>query len=171
MPFCTHCGTQTGADERFCTRCGSIQEAVPPPAGATNFAPPPLAPIYAAPNPRLRPNIAALLCYIPSIGWLASVIFLAVDDYRRNRYVHFHALQGLFLFITYYLVSVVSWGLTPGVIMDPFSIAFRGLSHWGFRSALHVALLIIQVVGIAKTAKGEPFHLPILGDIAERSMV
>ena len=123
-----------------------------------------------APNSQLRPNIAALLCYIPSFGWVAAVIFLAVDSYRRNRYVHFHALQGLFLFVAYYLVRVV-WGLTPGVIMDPFSMPFRGISHFTFRSVIYVALLIIQVVGMAKTAKGEPFHLPILGDIAERSMV
>jgi uncharacterized membrane protein len=175
MPFCTHCGAQTGDGARFCSHCGSGQDAAAvPPAGTANAAAPPqppLAPIYAQPNHRLRPNIAALLCYIPSFGWLPSVIFLAVDDYRRNRYVHFHALQGLFLFIAYYLVSAVSWGLRPGVIMDPFSIAFRGLAHWSLQGALHMALLIIQVVGMVKAAKGEPFHLPILGDIAERSMV
>jgi uncharacterized membrane protein len=170
MPFCIHCGIQTGDSDRFCAHCGSGQEAVaPPPASAPNAVPPP-PPIVAAPNPRLRPNVAALLCYIPSFGWLASVFFLTADAYRRNRYVHFHALQGLFLFVADLLVGTL-FGITPKILLRPLAVPMFWFGHWSIASAVQMAVVVIQVVGIAKTAKGEPFHLPVLGDIAERSMV
>lgn len=184
MPFCTHCGGQTGTGDRYCARCGAGQDAAPPVPPVTEAVPPlpgtvpppgafdsvpPTPGIYATHNPRLRPNIAALLCYIPSFGWMASVFFLTADNYRRNRYVHFHALQGLFLFIAYFLVRALG-GFGPGAILDPFS-SFGIFGHQTFYGLLHVALIIIQVVGIAKTARGEPYHLPIIGDIAERSQV
>lgn len=167
MPYCTHCGSNLGNTDRFCASCGTAQ------AGATGAftpptaAPPPPQPGARVPPPnRLRPTTAALLCYIPGIGWIPSVIFMTAEGYRHDRYIRFHALQGLFLFIAYYLIEAVLghvfWGF-GSLLMFPFK-------HWGMRNLLELALLACQVVGIIRTARGEPYHLPVIGDLAERSM-
>ncbi len=180
MPFCTHCGVQTSASDRFCAHCGTGQDApaAPPPGAAPAPDAPPLgsdasrpeseAPPGPPASPRLRPHIAALLCYLPSVGWIASVFFLTADQYRRNRYVHFHALQGLFLFVAYLLVRTV-FSFSPHVMMDAFSVNVFP-TNWGLNSVLKLAVVVIQVVGMVQTAKGMSFHIPVIGDIAERSM-
>ena len=37
-------------------------------------------------------------------------------------------------------------------------------------SVIRVAVIVIQVVGMVKVGKGEDYRLPVLGDLAERSM-
>jgi uncharacterized membrane protein len=120
----------------------------------------------AQPGQGIRPNVAALLCYIPVYGWLASIFFLVSDAYRRNRYVHFHALQALYLYVAYWVVRVF-FGFTPHLIFEPWTIH---ASNWTFLSAVRLAVIFIQVVGMVKAAKGEDYHLPVVGDLAARSM-
>ena len=168
MPFCTHCGNSIGSSDRFCSHCGTGQAQ---PSGepdaqeqAAQPAPPPPPP-GAGPRPGLQPHIAALLCYVPGLGWIASVIFLTLDQYRLQRYVRFHALQGLFLFVATFVVQAL-WGsplawMTPGVVH---------MRHFDLRSVIELAVVIIQVVGMVKCFKREDFHLPVLGELAARSM-
>ncbi len=108
-----------------------------------------------------------MLCYIPSLGWIASVFFLTANGYKQNRYVRFHALQGLFLFVAGMLADVVLGA--HRFMMVPFGR--RGIHpDWGFSSMVGLAVVVIQIVGIVRTVKSEPFHIPVLGDLAERSM-
>ena len=159
MAYCTHCGTQLGEGDRFCAKCGASQSATPPPVPDTQHPTPDTG---GASRPGLRPNVAALLCYIPGLGWIASVIFLSADPYRRNRYVRFHAMQGLFLSAIYLLTQ---WVFVP--LHGPF-FPF----HWlGFRGILKLAVLIAQIIGIVKTARNEDYRLPLLSELAEKSMV
>lgn len=167
MPFCTHCGSNIGSSDRFCAHCGSGQTAGASPAAE---APPPAsspAPAPASPKTggELRPHIAALLCYIPIYGWLASIFFITSDSYRRNRFVHFHALQALFLAVAYFLVRTM-FGFSPNIFFEPWGFH----SHFGLLAFIRLAVIIIQVVGMVKVGKGEDYRLPVLGDLAERSM-
>lgn len=158
MPFCSHCGIEVGDRDLFCAKCGRSQAPAPepPPAGAQSESP------YQPPPSSIRPNIAALLCYIPEMGWIASVIFLTVDPYRKDRYVRFHALQGLFLFVAY---------LFARLVFAPIPVMVFPFSHFGIRKLLQLLVIIAQVVGIVKTARGDDYRLPIVGELAEKSMI
>src|SRR5690348_5120390 len=103
MPFCVQCGQTVGGSDRFCARCGTPQ------AGAQAGS--------AFESGRVKDfwsNIsernAALLCYIPWVGWVAAIGVLASDRFRSQKRVRFHAFQGLYLFAAWLMVS---WVIAP----------------------------------------------------------
>ena len=165
MPYCTHCGNQVSDGDRYCAKCGNPQGiGAPPPGPQAPAAEPP--PAAGAQVPKstysIKPNHAALLCYIPQMGWIASVIFMSLEPYRSNRYIRFHALQGLFLFVLYLLAHTV-FGFVP-VPVFPFRF-------FNFRRILELLVVIAQVFGIVRTARGQDYRLPILSELAEKSMI
>jgi uncharacterized membrane protein len=103
-----------------------------------------------------------MLCYIPELGWIASVLFLASESHKHDRYVRFHAFQGLFLQAA---ALVLRFVFTVG---GPFHVfPFR---HMGIRAVLQILVVVAQVVGIIKTVQYRPYRLPVVGDLAEKSM-
>src|SRR6266702_2282589 len=98
MPFCSQCGNQVGT-ALYCARCGAKQ---PIDAAATPHAAPERDPLAA-----VNPRAASILCYVPGLGWIASIIVLASDLFRHNRLVRFHGFQGLYLFIAWLLDDMV----------------------------------------------------------------
>jgi len=96
MPFCSSCGNTVNPTDQFCAKCGARQ----PIAG-----PHPVDPLAG-----ITPRTASILCYIPGIGWIASVIVLAADKFRNNHIVRFHAFQGLYLFVAW---LIVEWVISP----------------------------------------------------------
>ena len=97
MPFCTQCGAQVQPADVFCSKCG-MRQAAPGPVPR----PDPLAGI--------TPRTASMLCYIPIVGWIASIVVLASPKFRNERDVRFHAFQGLYLFVVWLLVD---WVVAP----------------------------------------------------------
>ncbi|HYK39692.1 MAG TPA: hypothetical protein VEU98_06680, partial [Candidatus Eremiobacteraceae bacterium] len=69
MAFCRACGTEVGG-AAFCPKCGANQGAVATPSapGSSDY-----------PTAGIEENIAGLLCYLPFVGWVISIIFLLVD--------------------------------------------------------------------------------------------
>src|ERR1035438_9158460 len=98
MPFCSHCGHEVDPRDAFCAKCGSRQ-----PVQAT---PPHVNDLLAG----ISPRTASILCYIPTLGWIAAVIVLATRRFRNDRTVRFHAFQGLYLFAAWLFVQ---WALKP----------------------------------------------------------
>ncbi len=154
MPFCTNCGNQIGEADRFCPKCGQGQgSAIRQPS--PTFSP-------ADPFGRFSPRVASLLCYVPVIGWIASIIVLASPRYRADTAVRFHAFQGLCLFIVWLMVD---WVISPA-----FSMA-HGPGFGPIRAAagfLHMIVFGAAIWMIIKTSQNEMFRLPILGDLADR---
>lgn len=154
MPFCVQCGAGVGNSDRFCGKCGAPQPAAPR-------------------GPRFRTDQffsgltnrnAALLCYIPWFGWIAAIFILASDRFRHDRQVRFHAFQGLYLFVAW---LIVDWVFVPMVSIPEH---FSDPPAWGLPGhLLQLAMLAVWVIMIIKVAHGENFHLPILGEMAERS--
>jgi uncharacterized membrane protein len=156
MPFCSQCGNQVNDRDLFCRRCGAQQ---------------PIEGLGAARGPHqgrltaqdilygIQPRTASIMCYIPGIGWIASIIVLAADRFRRNRVVRFHGFQGLYLF--------VAW-LVNDIVVKPM--------FWGLGSGLHiyelvrVVLLVMSVFMMVKASQDEMFSLPLFGELAQRSM-
>ena len=67
MPFCSQCGNQVGGRDVYCGRCGARQPM--------SSAPPP------DPLSQISPRTASICCYIPGIGWIASIIVLASQKF------------------------------------------------------------------------------------------
>jgi uncharacterized membrane protein len=140
-----------GAADQFCARCGGRQ---PTAATAASSPPPPFAGGISNRN-------AAMLCYIPWVGWVAAIVVLASDRFRHESEVRFHAFQGLYLFVAWLLVE---WVISPLFWWDNFPL------HRLFPDALHLVILIAWILMIIKVSQGENYRLPIIGELADRSV-
>jgi uncharacterized membrane protein len=154
MPFCTQCGTEASAVDVFCSRCGARQSgAATPPNGRP--VPPP------SPDPLsgLSPRTAAILCYVPAIGWIAAIIVLAARRFKEDRLIRFHAFQGLYLFAAW---LIVDWVVGPIVRMSPDH-------HLPVDTLLHGLILGVSIFMMIKASHDEAYVLPIIGELAQRS--
>ncbi len=147
MPYCSQCGTQVGGADSFCAKCGARQ------------------PVAASVPPRqndvlsgISPRTASILCYVPGVGWLASIVVLAADRFRNNHAVRFNAFQGLYLFVVW---LIEDWVLHP---------VFRHIPGMHVDSVLKAILLAVSIFMIVKAAHEETYSLPIIGELAERSV-
>jgi uncharacterized membrane protein len=156
MPYCVQCGSQVGGADQFCARCGLRQSAHASGPGSATAAPP--HPGFAA---GISNRNAALLCYIPWVGWVAAIVVLASERFRRDTQTRFHAFQGLYLFVAWLLVE---WVISPALWWDSFPM------HRIIPEALHLAILIAWVFMIIKVSHDEHYRLPIIGELADRSV-
>ena len=149
MPYCVRCGNQVRETDLFCGNCGAQQREAPPGAtGArTDF------------GSGISPRTASLLCYIPVVGWIGSIIVLASTRFRNDRVTRFHAWQGLYLFVAW---LIVDWVLEPFFGHIPGRVPLAGV--------FKLAILIAWIVMLVKTSQEQVFRLPIIGDLAERSV-
>ena len=147
MPFCSQCGNQVGATEAYCRQCGGRQPVEP----ATSLS-------GTDPLAGIQPRTASILCYIPGIGWIASIVVLASEKFRRDRTVRFHAFQGLYLFVAWLMED---WVLRPMFRMAP------ELHIHGIIEALLLGMSIFMMV---KAAHEEAYPLPLFGELAQRSV-
>lgn len=145
MPFCSQCGKQVNDADVFCALCGTHQPVNAPPAPVDVLS-------------GLSPHTASILCYVPWMGWIACVVVLAADKFRRDRVLRFHAFQGLYLFVAYLVDDVA---LRP---MDHFMFPFLHVSR-----LLQVVLLVASVYMMVKASQGAVCSLPLVGDLAHRS--
>jgi uncharacterized membrane protein len=155
MPFCTQCGREIADSAAFCGNCGARQasSSARPSAAAPHFAP------AQDPLAGLSPRTAAILCYLPTVGWIAAVVVLATRKFKGDQNVRFHAFQGLYLFATWLLVK---WVVGP--IMDAGSDRFIRIDH-----VLEGILLAVSIFMIIKASHEEAYVLPVIGELAKRS--
>ena len=106
----------------------------------------------------MSPRAAAILCYIPTIGWIAAILILASRKFKGDHNVRFHAFQGLYLFATWLLFR---WA---GPFLDGGSDRFLRFDH-----VIELLLLGVSVFMIIKASHEETYVLPIIGELARRS--
>ena len=143
MPFCSQCGNQVDTRDAYCGKCGARQPVSAPPADAIG---------------RITPRTASICCYIPAVGWVACVIVLASQRFRRDQTIRFHAFQGLYLFVGWLLND---WVLGPMTQMVP---------HVHIHTLVEVGLLGMSIFMMVKASHGEAFSLPLFGELAQRSV-
>jgi uncharacterized membrane protein len=148
MPYCSKCGNQVGAVDSFCGRCGAPQ----PVAANAGVATDPLASI--------QPRTASILCYVPALGWIAAIIVLASQRFRRDRNVRFHAFQGLYLFVAWLMAD---WVFRP---MIGFMVPQLHLHN-----IVQLILLGMSIFMMIKAAHDQPYSLPLFGELAQRSVM
>ncbi|MFB3829602.1 MAG: zinc-ribbon domain-containing protein [Bryobacteraceae bacterium] len=141
MPFCTHCGNRVGDADTFCARCGTRQQTAPRDVLAG-----------------VTPRTASILCYLPLVGWIPAIVVLAARRFRHDRAVRFDAFQGLYLFVAWLIVDNVIVPLThmvPRVHIGDF---------------LRLVMLGVWVFMIIKASQRQTVALPVIGELAERSL-
>jgi uncharacterized membrane protein len=144
MPYCSQCGNQVDTGDVYCAKCGARQPvAYPRPAD---------------PFATITPRTASILCYIPGLGWIGSIIVLASQRFRNDRIVRFHAFQGLYLFVAW---LIEDWVLTP---------ILSGIPHVHLNGIVKALLLFMSIFMIIKASHEEAYSLPIIGELAERSV-
>lgn len=154
MPFCTQCGSEVQPTDTFCAACGAAQ--------GNASSPPDPTPKSASSRDLfegLDERRAAILCYVPLVGWIASIVVLAAERFRNSRETRFHAFQGLYLFVAWLFVD---W------VFSPFT-------HWAepmkaISSIMKVGVFGAWIFMLVKTSQGETFRLPLLGELADRSV-
>ena len=148
MPFCIQCGSEVGGADSYCHGCGARQpNASAPRTGARHD-----------PLSQMSGRTASILCYVPGIGWIASIIVLASEKFRTNRDVRFHAFQGLYLF--------VAWLLDGWVVRPMFMMIPRVPVH----SLVELLLLGMSIFMMVKASHNETYALPLFGELAQRSV-
>jgi uncharacterized membrane protein len=153
MPFCSQCGNQVDAADVFCAKCGARQPGVPPRAQSRAQGGPPGDPFGS-----ITPRTASILCYIPGLGWIASIIVLASERFRTNRVVRFHAFQGLYLFVAW---LIEDWVLKP---------IFSDIPHVHINGIVQAVLFCASIFMILKASQEEAYSLPIIGELAAKSV-
>jgi uncharacterized membrane protein len=153
MPFCTNCGSEVGPSDVYCGKCGAKQAA---PGAAPGRASDPLRSVSR--------RTASMLCYIPIVGWIAAIVVLASPRYQRDPDLRFHAFQGIYLFVVYLLID---WVMAPmlHIVPGPGGHITRMLS-----GMLHLLVFAAWIWMIIKTSQEQTFSLPIIGELAERSV-
>ena len=163
MPYCVNCGTAVGGADRFCVKCGAPQQnwsrTGARQSGSTTYR------HVVNSFQSISDRTAELLCYIPTIGWIPCIFVLASHRFRRNLKVRFHAFQGLYLFVAWLLIQ---WVIAPALFLS------GGLSIFPLRSlftgVLEIVVLAGWIVMLVKVAQHKDFRLPIVGELADRSV-
>jgi uncharacterized membrane protein len=107
----------------------------------------------------LSPRAAAILCYVPAVGWIAAIIVLAARKFKDNHLIRFHAFQGLYLFAAW---LIVDWVVGPAVRLAPGR-------HFPLDAILHGIILAVSIFMMVKASHDEAYVLPIIGELAQRS--
>ncbi|MEX2598445.1 MAG: DUF4870 domain-containing protein [Dehalococcoidia bacterium] len=100
----------------------------------------------------LDQNIASLLCYL--LTWVTGIVFLIIE--KENRTVRFHAMQSVATFIPLWVIYIVA-GFLPliGSILE---------------LVVGLATLVLWIVLMVFAFQGKDYHLPIVGDFAEKQI-
>jgi uncharacterized membrane protein len=129
--FCSGCGAQMADGATVCAACGKSQVAAAPAASG------------------LDDNLAGALSYLA----IPAIIFLVVDPYNKNKFVRFHAFQGLFLWVVNVVGHIVLTVTIIGVVLYPL---------------LWLLIVVLGIIGAVKAFQGKKWQIPVIGPIAEK---
>jgi uncharacterized membrane protein len=130
----------------FCPGCGRPMQVVPKVQGKVGFLP---------------RRIAGALAYFT---FLPPLVFLTLHPYRRDRFVRFHSIQCLLLWLAGLIVGLAIRLLALLLLMIP------AVGMWliSLMTALAgLAAFFIWLVLEVKALQGQAFKLSVLGELAE----
>jgi uncharacterized membrane protein len=147
MPFCTHCGTAVSERAAFCQKCGRRQPAGGVPMAASD------------PLGGMSGETVSTLCYVPWVGWILSLVVLSANRFRADGLVRFHAFQGMYLAVLWLVVDIA---------LEP-AMRLSGI-RWTLIPLLQVGLVGVWIFMLVRTHARQLVRLPVLGELAERSV-
>ncbi len=165
MSSCQSCGAALGVDTRFCQSCGSPTEinavdatTVVERAGAVAVV---SAPGDARPK-TMDTNVVGALAYVA--GFLTGIIFLALDPYKSNSFVRFHAFQSIFFSVAWVAFWMV-WMIVSAVL-TPLTAGIFGLIALPLILSFTLAGFGIWILLMYQAYQQKLFKLPIVGKFA-----
>jgi len=115
----------------------------------------------------LDSNVGAMLCYIANficcLGVILSIVFLITE--KENRFVKFHALQSLFVFVGYIALAIIVEIL--GVALRfALGLLLSQLIAWGLWAVITLIVVILWIWAGIKAYGGQWHKLPGVGSLA-----
>ena len=154
MAFCKNCGNKVGDNASFCGNCGSPieKEAEKPNSAEQNTSSNDTQANKPAAPTTDNETTMGVMCY------LALLVLIPIFAAKGNKFIRFHANQGLILLIICIIWWLLLWiiGNLPYFII--FVIMYRIIQYGGL---LLIALL--SVLGIISVARHEETELPLVG--------
>lgn len=106
-------------------------------------------------------TIAGALAYFT---FIPPIVFLTLDPYRRDRFVRFHSIQCLLLWLAGLIVGLTIRLLALALFMVPV-VGVWLISLLSVLAGL--AAFFLWLVLVVKALQGYAFKLSVLGDLAE----
>lgn len=165
LTSCPHCAAQMPATAAFCPGCGRpmLSQSMPVQSVLVQPALDQAVPTEHRAQGRvgaLPENIAGVLAYFT---FVPALVFLVLDPYNKNRFVRFHSVQCLLLWVASGLFAIAL--KLASVVL--FIIPVLGpLLVYLVSTVVVLAAFVIWVVLVVKAFQGEMFKLPLLGDFA-----
>ncbi len=190
MAFCSKCGTQLKDDARFCTQCGTpveeatvveemhvteehaeqrTEESAASTNAAANAAGQALVKITDTSDTsaeyteeeKQNGKVMGILSYL---GFLVLIPIFAEKD---NRFVRFHANQGLVLLGLEIIYNIVVKVITKILyrILWPWPLSMIATVISAVLGTLGLVFLVWMILGIVNVCNGKAKELPIIGGI------
>jgi len=109
----------------------------------------------------LEPNIAALLGYLL---FIPAILWLVLEPYKNDRFVKFHALQTIALWVVIVGLSIVLSIVSMVVAMIP-GVNLLLLVIW---PVFWLAILVFWILLMVKAYNKEMYKLPVVGNVVEK---
>lgn len=97
-------------------------------------------------------NLMGAASYL--LGFVTGIIFLLVE--KESKFVRFHAMQSTILF--------------GGILVVNIALGFIPLLGWLVGLLLSFAAFVLWIVCMWKAFQGEMYHVPYVGDLAEKQL-
>jgi uncharacterized membrane protein len=156
MPIlCQHCAAQMPETAAFCPGCGQPT--------AANIANLPVSQIASKQKIGFLPeNIAGALAYLT---FIPAIVFLTRQPYRGNRFVRFHSVQCILLWLA--MIAIAALLKITTLILFYLPVAGPLLAVL-ISVGAGLAAGLIWLVLVIKAVQGQMFELPWLGTLAEQ---
>ena len=111
--------------------------------------------------------------WISLLSYLGPLVFIPMFVKKNSRFARYHANQGLVLFITEGVYSIIT-GIIMAVLRTAFPVRFtgytwtRGFVYNSINTVFSLASLVfvlLAVLGIINVVKGKAKDLPVIGKI------
>ena len=170
MANCAKCGAAIAEDSAFCGACGArcgVGHSNSGGSAASNAVSSGTSMGTAtatASAPGLTMNMAAALSY--ALGAITGVLFLALEPYKNNRFVRFHAIQSIIFSMACVAVAIV-WSIIVGILVSiaGFWVLTVDLPlHWLFGLGIFVLWLFLMFQAYSE----REYRISWIGDIAAK---
>ena len=114
--------------------------------------------------PAMTSNVAGLFAYL--LGPVTGIFMLAVEPYKNDKFVRFHAFQSIFVSAAYLVIMFVWSSFTSAVFAISFG-AFWSLGYFVWWM-IRLAFLVLWLFLMYKAYNNQQFELPFIGPIARK---